>query len=296
MPADFVTERTARGGETAARWLETLPEVIETLLDRWRLRLDAGEVCHGEFAVVIPVRRADERYVIKVSQHAEAVALETLALEVWGGRGAAQLFEAEPALGALLLERLDASRSLFDIPLWDAAPLAGALLARLATVPAPTEIPRLRDLGVQLATSLPQRNQALGQPIPTRSIDTASGLAIDLSRNAGDRLIHADLHYGNILAGAREPWLAIDPRPVAGDAEHAVPELLWTRLHELDTSTGLERLLTVLAETGGLDPQRARGWSIVRSIDYWLWGIEHGLTEDPQRCETIVECLTGYDT
>ena len=201
------------------------PSIIEALLNRWRLRVDAGAVRHGEFALVVPVRRADERYVLKVSQHAEAVASEALALEAWGGRGAAQLFEAEPSLGALLLERLDSSQSLFDVPLWEAAPLAGALLARLATVPAPANIPRLRDLGMQLATSLPERNEALGRPVPTNWLDTAAGLVVDLSRDAGDRLIHADLHYGNILAGAREPWLAVDPRPVAGDPEHAVPEL-----------------------------------------------------------------------
>ncbi|GGP14259.1 hypothetical protein GCM10012278_69320 [Nonomuraea glycinis] len=34
----------------------------------------------------------------------------------------------------------------------------------------------------------------------------------------GDRLLlHWDLHYDNILAGQREPCLAIDPEPLAGD-------------------------------------------------------------------------------
>jgi hypothetical protein len=39
-------------------------------------------------------------------------------------------------------------------------------------------------------------------------------LAHELGASAGDQLVHADLHYGNILAGTREPWLAIDPKPV----------------------------------------------------------------------------------
>ncbi len=26
----------------------------------------------------------------------------------------------------------------------------------------------------------------------------------------------------------------------------------------------------------------------LRSVDYWLWGLEHGLTEDPVRCDRLV--------
>ena len=26
-------------------------------------------------------------------------------------------------------------------------------------------------------------------------------------------------------------------------------------------------------------------------VDYWLWGADHGLTEDPKRCQRILEAL-----
>ena len=57
----------------------------------------------------------------------------------------------------------------------------------------------------------------LGRPVPESWLATASGLAQELGASAGDRLVHADLQYGNVLVGNREPWLAIDPKPVAGD-------------------------------------------------------------------------------
>jgi streptomycin 6-kinase len=41
-----------------------------------------------------------------------------------------------------------------------------------------------------------------------------------------------------------------------------------------------------------LDFEKARRWALVRCIDYWLWGLEHGLTEDPKRCRRIVDALT----
>ena len=37
----------------------------------------------------------------------------------------------------------------------------------------------------------------------------------------------------------------------------------------------------------------ARSWTLVRCIDFWLWGLSIGFTYDPARCATIVEWLVG---
>ncbi len=47
------------------------------------------------------------------------------------------------------------------------------------------------------------------------------------------RLIHADLHYENVLAAEREPWLVIDPQPMSGDPHYELAPLLWNRWDEL---------------------------------------------------------------
>jgi streptomycin 6-kinase len=106
-----------------------------------------------------------------------------------------------------------------------------------------------------------------------------------------DYLIHADLHYDNILAGTREPWLAIDPRPVAGEPEASVPPLMWTRDDYLESGEAIRGMLARLTAAGNLDRERARQWVIVRCVDYLLWGLEHGLTQDPSRCRSILEAL-----
>lgn len=103
--------------------------------------------------------------------------------------------------------------------------------------------------------------------------------------------MHANLHHGNVLSGEREPWLAIDPRAVAGDPEHAIAELLWTRLDEVPDAAGVRRLLAVLADHGEMDAGKARSWAIVRCADYWLWALANGLTQDPARCERILGIL-----
>lgn len=286
QPVEFAADADPAGRE----WIAALPELIEKVRREWGLDIDDSKLLHGHNSVVRPVRRGREQCMLKLTWPPERTELEARALRAWDGNGAVQLLDASPEVGALLLERLDATRSLESVDLLDAVEVAGGLLRRLA-IPASEGFPKLEDLAQGISDSLPARQEALGNPIPAGWLDSAQGLARELGARAGKQLVHADLHYGNVLAGEREPWLAIDPKPIAGDPEHAVPELLWRRLDEADDSGGLQRLFDVLVASGELNSEIARGWAIVRSVDYWLWGLENGLTEDPKRCRRILEVL-----
>lgn len=248
----------------------------------WGLEPERGAGFQGFDARVLPVRRGAERCVLKITR--SGAAAEAAALLAWGGRGAVRLLAARPEPGALLLERLDAGRSLRSLPAPDAAAIAGRLLRRLA-IPAPAGLPRLRETSAVLARSLPARQQSLGCPVPPPWLEAAVGLCRELGPGASDLLVHGDLHHDNVLLGTREAWLAIDPKPVAGDPEYGVGEPLWT------AAADPRRLLSIVVDAGGLDAGRARGWAIVRAVDYWLWGLENGLTEDPRRCRRVVEAL-----
>jgi streptomycin 6-kinase len=286
-PVEFAAHSSVEG----RAWIAALPQLLDRLCRRWRLQIEDGVGGRGYHGVVVPVRRGAERCVLKLTWPAERTVDEERALAAWRGRGAVLLLEADPAAGALLLERLDPTRTLNSMDLRAAAQVAGRLLRRLA-IPAPDGVRPLRAVAADIGVSLPERQARLGRPVPEGWLGTASGLAHELGASAGDRLVHADLHYGNVLAGNREPWLAIDPKPVAGDPEHAVPELLWTRVDELDDAEAIRRLLAILAGSGELEVEKARGWAIVRCVDYWLWGLEHALTEDPKRCRRILAALT----
>jgi streptomycin 6-kinase len=58
-------------------------------------------------------------------------------------------------------------------------------------------------------------------PSQPRLIQACASALKEVLSEADDRLLHWDLHYLNILAphpaDQREPWLAIDPKPLAGD-------------------------------------------------------------------------------
>jgi streptomycin 6-kinase len=91
-------------------------------------------------------------------------------------------------------------------------------------------------------------------------------------------LIHSDLHFSNVLAADREPWLAIDPEPVSGDPAYEVAPLLWNRWQEAlrapsPRSALLDRLYTVV-DVAGLDEGRVRDWIVVRQVCKVLWTYE----------------------
>jgi streptomycin 6-kinase len=285
-PVEFAAQASVEG----RAWIAALPALVDRLCRRWRLQVEDALAARGYHGVVVPVRRGDERCVLKLTWPAERTVDEARALAAWRGQGAVLLLEADPQVGAQLLERLDPTRTLNTMDLPAAAQVAGSLLRHLA-IPAPQGVRPLRAVAADIGGSLPGRQARLGRPVPEGWLATAGTLAHELGASAGDRLVHADLHYGNVLAGHREPWLAIDPKPVAGDPEHAVPELLWTRVDELEDDAAIRRLLAVLAGSGELDGEKARGWAIVRCVDYWLWGLENGLTEDPKRCRRILAAL-----
>ena len=88
----------------------------------------------------------------------------------------------------------------------------------------------------------------------------------ELSASQGGQvLLHQDLHGDNVLAAGREPWLVIDPKPLAAEREFAAAPIV--RSPELGHSRRdvLYRLDRLCAELG-LDRERARGWTIVQTV------------------------------
>jgi streptomycin 6-kinase len=242
------------------------------------------------------VLRGDARCALKVSWIDDETVNEAAALALWNGRGAVRLLDADDTAGALLLEWLDPRRRLAEADLSVAVPVAGRLLRRLA-VPVPAGWPgrpvlRLGQWALDLAAELPGRWRATGRPFPERRLDEAVDMAAALAPRAGGLLANRDLHYWNVLAGEREPWLVIDPKVMRGDAEFGLAPLLWRRLGEAGGPAGLRRRFDALVDEAGLDAELARGWTLLRAVDYQLWGLSLGLTEDPALCATVLGWLS----
>jgi streptomycin 6-kinase len=291
LPAtDFAPLRTAIG----RAWIASLPARVDKIASSWDLVVHDDHIRNGYSAVVVPVERGGRPLSLKLAWPARQALAEAAALAAWNGRGSVELVRSAPRQGALLLERLDASRPLSRLPLADAARVTGELIRTLAIAPPATFLATQQEAR-QLTTSLRQRQRELDCPVPPAWIQLATGAAATLAESRAAVLVHADLHYDNILASYRagRPWIAIDPSARTGDPERSVPELLWTRADELGDGDAILALLDLIADAGQLNRDKAAAWAFVRAIDYWLWALQHGLTIDPLRCERIAAALVA---
>ena len=75
-------------------------------------------------------------------------------------------------------------------------------------------------------------------------------------------LLHGDLNPTNVLAAEREPWLAIDPKPMVGDPAYDGPRLVTQPdplTHRRSRRTLVAGASTIVADVIGRRPRRARG-------------------------------------
>ncbi|WP_433624028.1 aminoglycoside phosphotransferase family protein [Nocardia sp. CA-120079] len=273
---EFFADRLARMEPAARAWLDDLPELAARFAERWELRFE-GAPMYGYGGLVLPAVRADDsRVVLKLGHLTPETRDEPVALTAWAGNGAVRLLDSDAEHGALLLERLDPTRSLDFEPIDDAVRIISVLLRRLA-IPAPPGISRdLRTEAERLVEELPKNWQRLGGPCPRKMLDAAIDVCVQLGPSADRLLVNEDLHYENVLGGTREPWLVIDPQPLAGDLEFTTLSLLWNRRNE----SALDDRFAAVVDIAGLDPDRARAWTLVRAVQNWLWFLEDEDTED----------------
>lgn len=274
-------------------WVAALPRLARDVLEEWAL-VEDGEQRHGYAAVVLMVRTADGTpAALKLGfPHSEAEH-EHLALQHWHGRGAVTLLRADPRRSVMLLERLHTA-DLTDR--WDleACEVVGGLYGRLH-VPAPPQLRRLSTSVAQWVDRLADLPR--DAPVPHRLVEQAVSLGrAFVTDDATDgTMLHTDLHYGNVLAADREPWLAIDPKPLSGDPHFEVAPLLWNRWEELagDLRGGVRRRFHAVLDAAGLEEDRARDWVVVRMLTNVLWALEERELDDAwiTRCVTIAKAV-----
>ena len=292
-------------GQDWADWLDGLPRLASGLLVDWDLTQVAASL-HGFCSLVLPVVDADGRGAgLKISFDGDDESEhEGLVLQRWAGEGAVRLQRADPHRRALLLDWLPGG----DLGgAWDveACEVVGGLYGRLH-VPA---LPQLRTVASYVERWLAELGE-LGRdvPVPRRYVEQALSLGRDLlAPDAGaDVVVHGDLHFANVLADADGSWIAIDPKPMAGDPHYEPAPMLWNRMDELEASSesvrdGLRRRFHTLVDAAGLDEARARDWVVVRMVVNAGWSVQDArragrdLTRDNldwvTRCIAIIKAV-----
>ncbi|HKP19547.1 MAG TPA: aminoglycoside phosphotransferase family protein [Gaiellaceae bacterium] len=266
-PAGLVWLQELEGG---GAWLEALPELVAGCAADWQLEL--GEPfadAHVSYAVAARLPDGTQA-VLKVQFPDRESEHEAAALAHWDGDGAVRLLAHDPERHALLLERCLPGTQLDELGQDGALDVLVGLLPRLWK-PAGAPFRPLAEEAAWWAESLEDTWERAGRTFDDALLATSLEALRTLPASQGEAvLLHQDLHAQNVLRAQREPWLVIDPKPLAGEREFGVApivrslELGHSRRHVVGR---LDRLTSELA----LDRERARLWSIAQTIA-WSFG------------------------
>jgi streptomycin 6-kinase len=259
-----------------------LPELVDRCVERWSLRL--GEpFTDAQVSLTVPATTSTGvDAVLKIAWPHRESEHEADALRLWAGNGAVRLLEHDTGSNSMLLERCLPGTHLSELDGDDALDVLIELLPRLL-VPAGEPFTTLADEAAWWLGYLDEWWERAGRPFSTRLVGAAAEALRDLPGSGPDEsvLLHQDLHGDNVLRAQREPWLAIDPKPLVGERAFSAAPII--RSYELGhDERSVQRRLDRLSAEVGLDRERARLWAMAQTI---AWSMDEA-GADPWHVQT----------
>ena len=260
-------DATASGhaGATAPdEWSARVSGLVAALMAEWRLTATGPAAERGPARVQPVVTDDGIEATLEVAPQDPDRAGSVVALQTWGGKGAARLLTADPRRGAVLLERLG-DAALTVLPPLDGCTVVTGLYPELH-VPATAALPQLAPFVAARLDGV----AGLGRdvPLPGRFARQALVAGRSLLADMPRTVVHGDLTYHTVVAGGRRPWLAVAPYGFAGDPCYEPAPLLWHRWGDYgsDLTAGILDRFWAIVDGTGWDERRVRDWVVVRSV------------------------------
>jgi streptomycin 6-kinase len=252
---------------------------IKTLEEKWGIQV-SEPFQPMSYNYVAPARRIDgTEAVVKLGPPGDAIAREAECLRWFDGNGAPILWDYDALQGALLLERIRPGSSIKGLDEERAIKAAANVMLKLhKPVGMNAPFPTLQDWG-QGFQRLRDRYAGGSGPLPARLVDEGEETFTYLARSSADPvLLHGDLHHENVLAGDRQPWVAIDPQGVIGDPSYEVGAFLrnpvpvmmdWPNLGAI-----MKRRVDMFSQLLGLEARRIAQWGFAQGVLSAIWSLE----------------------
>jgi streptomycin 6-kinase len=192
-----------------------------------------------------------------------------------------RLLRSDPTRWALLLERCEPGTPLdrAGLDAEEALTAAAGVLRGLWAVPppAPSTFESLSAVADEWAAMVRTRMAMHRPPFDEGLVELGARLLEDLSTGGRIVVLHGDFNPGNVLAAEREPWLAVDAKPMGGDAAYDVEPLL----SQVDDPFRYERAAEIVRDRyrlvsnlTGQPFERLLAWSVARQVEYALWFVD----------------------
>jgi streptomycin 6-kinase len=279
---------------SGALWLDSLPSLIAECEVGWKIKV--GDPYALSFNYVAPAQTADgQSVVLKLGVPSPQLVRERRALQSYAGTAAVRLLDFDVDRGMMLLERIEPGYTLASLADDEKTTRVAAQMMRELWKPLPpdTRFPTAAEW-VEDLSKLRKRFDGGTGPFPADLVSLAEGLFRDLLSSAEPSvLLHGDLHPFNILAARRSPWLAIDPKGLAGEPAYEVGALLRNPDPLLYTDPKVQRRrIEVLHEELGFTKDRILGWGIAQAVLSAWWSFEDSTPDRQAQC-ACAEVLAG---
>ncbi len=199
--------------ETGSAWLESYPDFLTRLLEKWGLVFDSFAPEGWPTNVVLFVTtNSGESLVMKLGHPHEEAETERLYLTVHESGDVVRLLDSEPGY-ALLMERVVPGTTLRQ-EILNSESIRTALILH-GSLPMPVVDLALPTFKAWLEKAFAEAR--LGQDDALFQTYCNRAMALFEKIEGPDVLLHGDLHHENILRG-RTGWRVIDPKGVLGPA------------------------------------------------------------------------------
>jgi streptomycin 6-kinase len=269
--------------DNGAAWLEALPGLLAQCAREFNINLAPTPFALSYSYVVACTRMDGSPAVLKLAPPNDEFTSEVAALRLHNahvGSRYAQVYEADPARGVVLLERVAPGTPLLHLQQQD-DDAATRIAAQMLTMP------RLRPTDARGLLSLPHWGRALSQhrnqhaghgSLPPDWFALAERLFLR-DQHANIALCHGDFHHANILS-AGKGWKLIDPKGVLAPPEFEAAQFLlnpwclepdWSAQRLEEIARACSRRLGILQEVAGFNRGGMIAWTRAKVMLDLCW-------------------------
>lgn len=261
--------------DTGKLWLESLPQIINTISEKWHLK-DIKLMSNLSYNYVACANntKTNQNVVLKIGYSRQEIENEKNALVMYNGRSIVKLLNYDLYSNALLLEYVESSKTLKNLFQDDdeaSVKIISNIMQNLykakidKTVQIPTVSDWLKELYNYKTYSISENYFLKAQELATHLILTQDTQV----------LLHGDLHHDNILLNEYNDWLAIDPKGLLGEPAYELGAFIRNPIPALLNQTNAKKIIVkrikLFSEILNLDKQRIKDWSYVQAVLCVCW-------------------------
>lgn len=277
LPERFTKNTLDACGEAGKKWLDDLPQTVQTLSENWLLTVEKPfpNLSYNFVAPCICKNKSEAVLKIALPLNNPEIFNEAEFLRMAGGKGTVKLLEIDKNRRAILLEKLTPGKHLKEVFSREEAKTVEIAISVIRRIlKKPPENSAFRQLEEWFNNFFEKAPKTV---FPLEFLSKTSEFFEELNV-APKFLIHGDLHHENILSATREPFLAIDPKGIIGKVGYEIAVFLnnhlWWLAKEPNLREKLDNAVGKFSEAFEITPRDLRKWAFAQMILSAWWTFE----------------------